>query len=273
MPVVPMLTVATVALIVAYVLVPAPQRLGKRKLAILAGQTPQPTLLDRLMSLPGEVKRQFMGLGREAEVGNILLLKLVSAGLGALAGIVAGTIFLPQVPSLVPMAIMAGAAYFAPSQLHKRRREARRDQVERELVFFLASLRAFCKLGSLYQALELSLGNEEGLLAQAVRQALGKMALGKDPFESLHEAALVLDTPAFTTLVDTLQQSQAVGAPLETAVAAVEDALYEKWEMEAQAQIGTMDFRLTVLGVIVLIPAIILVSVVPAVIQVVRIFR
>lgn len=273
MPIVPMLMAATAALTMVYVLLPAPAQVGKRELQILSGETPRPTLLDRLRGMPGKVKGQFVGLGSQEQVGGIALLRLASAGLGGPLGATAGYVFAPTVPRLIPMAIFALACYFLPEYLHKRRREARRERVEKEMVFFLASLRSFCSFGNLYQALELALIGEEGLLADELRRAVGRMALGGNAFESLHECAERLDTPEFTGLVDILEQAEAVGAPLEEAVAAVEKGIYERWESQAQAEVARMDFRLTVLGVLVLMPALILVAVLPALMQIARQFR
>lgn len=263
----PYVLIALIAIGAAYAILPPPVQLGGRRLDRLAGREPPKSALERILELPARLREDFQALERTEPT---LLLKLAGALLGLLAGAAATALFVPPPAAPVSLTIFAAAGYLAPDLAHRRRVAARKEAIEREMVFFLGFLRAFCRLGNLYQALHLAAAGESGRLATEIEKALSQVALGEDLFESLREAADRIAVDTFSELIFTLESSQKVGAPLEEAVAAVEEHMYAIWEMDAHAQVARMDFRLTVLGVVVLMPALLLTAVFPALMQIVR---
>jgi len=270
--VIPMVMISTIAVLVVYMLVPAPRGVDRGHLAVLAGRSRGGGLTARLRRLPMRAREQLVALGAPEEEPDVGLLKLIGAGLGALVGLVAGLVFMPGFNLTMPGGIFAVAGYFCPEVIHRRRLAARQEQIEGEMVFFLANLRSFSWGANLYEALRLAVSGEEGALASAVEWVLGQATAGENLYEALGVAARRLAVDEFTMLVDTLQDAHGVGTPLEDAVKVVEVDMYRRWEADAQRQVGGMDFRLTVVGVLLLMPALFLVAMLPALVQVMREF-
>lgn len=267
---VPFVLIALIAIGAAYTIFPPPTQLGGKRLDRLMGREPSKGILERILELPIRLREDFQALERTEPT---FLLKLAGALLGLLAGGIATALFVPPSAAPVSLTVFAAAGYLAPDFIHKRKVAARKEAIEREMVFFLGFLRAFCKLGNLYQALQLAIAGETGRLAGELERALSQVTLGEELFDALREAADRIAVDTFSELVFTLESSQEVGAPLDEAVAAVEEHMYHTWEMDARSQVARMDFKLTVLGVVVLMPALLLTAVFPALMQIVRQIR
>ena len=267
---IPFTLIVLIAIGTAYTIFPPPVKLGEKRLDRLMGRTPRKNVLERLLELPRQVKEDFRALERTEPT---MLLKLAGACLGLLAGAITTVLFVPPSAAPVSLTVFGAAGYLAPDFIHKRKVAARKEAIEKEMVFFLGFLRAFCKLGNLYQALQLAVAGESGRLARELETTLSQVALGEELFEALREAADRIAVDTFSELVFTLEQSQQVGAPLDEAVAAVEEHMYRTWETDAHSQVARMDFRLTVLGVVVLMPALLLTAVFPALMQIMRQIR
>jgi tight adherence protein C len=150
-------------------------------------------------------------------VEDVVALKL----LGAMAGVAVTltlSIALPGVVMLTPALAFAG--FIAPSVIIRRRRNARRNQMLRELPDLVALLKAFMTSGTtLEQALHListqqSVGGDN-LLAEEVRHALSDYGLGVNLEEALTLMAQRTGVEDLEMLAAALAQGKRQGAGME----------------------------------------------------------
>jgi len=264
-----MILIEAIVALTVYILIPAPQGVGRRHLDALAGRSVPQGLIGRLMRLPAAAREQFLALGSQEGPVDMGLLKAIGSALGMVVGILTGVAFIPSNLLAAGMLFSIGG-YFAPEAIHNHRLAARREEVQREMVFLLANLRSFCRQANLLEALQLSVSGEEGILASEIRWVIEQATMGENLYDALSEVAGRLKVEEFTSLVEALCEAHEVGTPLDQALQAVEEDMYTRWEAEAHEQVAGMDFRLTVIGVALLMPALFMVSMLPAIVQVVR---
>jgi tight adherence protein C len=150
-------------------------------------------------------------------VEDVVAMKLLGAMLGA-AVTLALSVALPSVILLMPALAFAG--FLAPSVVIRRRRNARRNQMLRELPDLVALLKAFVTSGTtLEQALHLISTQQssggDNLLAGEVRHALSDYGLGVNLEEALTLMAQRTGVEELELLAAALAQGKRQGAGME----------------------------------------------------------
>ena len=216
----------------------------------------RPTRLDPLYLIQAGVDPEGVD-GVELRV--IRLMSALAGGLVAcvLAALASGAL------ALVPVCVWAG--YVAPARYLAHRRRRRQDAVHRELPQLVSMIRAFTVAGMpLERALHLLSVNpqDESVLRQEIRLALGRYGLGSSIEQALEEIGPRTGTDDVATFVGALAQSKRIGSGLEPTLRDQELMVRMNQRNRSTAQAATVSTKLlAVLGGIYLPEFVILIMV------------
>jgi len=198
-------------------------------------------------------------------VEDVVAFKLLGAMLGA-AATLALSIALPSVILLMPALAFAG--FLAPSVVIRRRRNARRNQMLRELPDLVALLKAFVTSGTtLEQALHLISTQQssggENLLAEEVRHALSDYGLGVNLEEALTLMAQRTGVEELELLAAALAQGKRQGAGMERILRDQESVVRMAQRNRVTAEASRIGTRLVGVLVAVYLPEFMVLIMVP----------
>lgn len=190
--------------------------------------------------------------------------RLIGGSLGAALGLV-------LVPLLGLLAaplgtVLALAGYLAPGLMARYRHRRTRAQIEGQVLPFTGLLAALAGLPetNLYDALYLAAAESEGELAVLVGNGLRSVGLGQDLVRHLEEQVLPFGDRNVRRLVALLKEHVRRGEPLAGLLRELEVDLFDARLLALREQLAQADLRLTLVGMLLLVPALYLVSVVPA---------
>jgi tight adherence protein C len=198
-------------------------------------------------------------------VEDMVAIKLLGAMLGA-ALVLVLSVALPGMLVLMPAFAFAG--FIAPSVVIRRRRNARRNQMLRELPDLVALLKAFVTSGTtLEQALHListqqSAGGEN-LLAEEVRHALSDYGLGVNLEEALTLMAERTGVEELEMLAAALAQGKRQGAGMERILRDQESVVRLAQRNRTTAEASRVGTRLVGVLVAVYLPEFMVLIMVP----------
>ena len=198
-------------------------------------------------------------------VEDVVALKLLGAMVGA--GVtLALSIALPGVILLMPALAFAG--FLAPSVVIRRRRNARRNQMLRELPDLVALLKAFVTSGTtLEQALHLISTQQssggQNLLADEVRHALSDYGLGVNLEEALTLMAQRTGVEELELLAAALAQGKRQGAGMERILRDQETVVRMAQRNRVTAEASRVGTRLVGVLVAVYLPEFMVLIMVP----------
>jgi tight adherence protein C len=198
-------------------------------------------------------------------VEDVVALKLLGAMLGA-ALVLVLSIALPSIVVLMPALAFAG--FLAPSVVIRRRRNARCNQMLRELPDLVALLKAFVTSGTtLEQALHLISTQQssggENLLADEVRHALSDYGLGVNLEEALTLMAERTGVEELEMLAAALAQGKRQGAGMERILRDQESVVRLAQRNRTTAEASRVGTRLVGVLVAVYLPEFMVLIMVP----------
>lgn len=161
------------------------------------------------------------------------------------------------------------AGYLAPAWLERLRRQQRRDRIEAQALPLAALLGSLADLpeANLFDALHLAAAETQDELSLLIADCLRSVGLGADLLERLREQALPQGGARLARLVGVLAEHLRDGEELPALLHDLEAEFQEARLFELREHAARADLRLTLVGMVCLVPALYLVSVVPAVLQ------
>ncbi len=222
----------------------------------------------RRLARPDRVAARLTSAGAARTVEGVVGAKWLSAGgSGLLAAIVA-----PVAVLLVPVAAAAG--FVAPDLLLDRAARRRRRRADREIPLFLDLLAASSAAGLSGQlAVRRSAEAIEGPLADEVRTALTRSDLGGRWRDELMDVAVRMDLPDLRRAVGVLARSDSIGSSLVEGLAdiAAEDRETRRALVAERARKAPVKMLFPL--VFLVLPAFLLLTVVPVLVTTLRSIR
>ena len=197
---------------------------------------------------------------------DLVAVKVLTAALCA-AVVVALATLLPGIAILIPAVTFAG--FIAPSVAVRRRRNARRRQVLRELPDLVGLLKAFVTAGvTLEQALHLisaqqARGGGNNLLAREIRASLGDYGLGVSLDTALLAMAERVGIEELEMLAAALAQGKRQGAAMERILRDQETVVRLAQRNRASAEASRIGTRLVGILVLIYLPEFMVLIMVP----------
>ncbi len=197
---------------------------------------------------------------------EVMALKVIAAGVCATAMLAVGTL-VPGILTLLPAVTFAG--YIAPSVVIRRRRQARRAQLLRELPDFVGLLKAFVTAGiTMEQALHLISAQQakaatHNLLAAEIRAALSEYGLGLSIDQALQAMAERVGLEELEMLASALAQGKRQGAAMERILRDQEAVIRLGQRNRATAEASRVGTRLVGILVLVYLPEFMVLIMVP----------
>lgn len=191
-------------------------------------------------------------------------LRCCSASLGWAVGILAlphlGVLAAPLGTSLAALGLTL------PELTQLLTRARRRARMEAEALPLVSSLTSIAGLpgSNAYDALYAAVAEGDGELPARLRMALRSVGLGGDLEAELRSQLLTEAGPSLQRLLAVLGEHLRQGTPLFELLHELEAELLEERRLQLKEIAARADLRLTVVGLSLLVPALYLVSVVPA---------
>ena len=203
------------------------------------------------------------------------LVRLGSSVAGALLALIAST-FIDSLGSALMVWLVAGAAVgaFAPSYYIGHRAHKRQEAIARQLTDVLDLLVVCVEAGlGLHEAIKV-VGNEFEQQGQVIGHELGmvsaEMASGRSLGEALRAFADRTAVPELKPLASTMIQSEQMGSQIGPTLKASSDAMRAGRRLRAEEDAQKATIKILFPLVLFVLPAMLIVIVGPAVIQIVR---
>jgi tight adherence protein C len=224
-----------------------------------------------------EVSLMQAGFRRSNAVRVFMLIRLITAIVSGIIGIIAGYIFLHTM-SQVLLAGIVGAAVGtqAPMYFLRKRAKKRKEEIARELSDVLDLLVVCVEAGlGLFEAIKV-VGDETARQEQVIGTELalvaGEVAAGASLGQGLRSFAERTAVEDVRPLAATLIQSEQLGAQVGPALRSSSDSLRTKRRLRAEEAAQKSVVKILFPLVLFILPAMLLVIIGPAVIQALRTF-
>lgn len=219
-----------------------------------------------------EVRQQLLraGLAGRLSAEEFVSLQLLSAaaGVGFAAVVFAGT-----ARSLALALLVAFVGVITPKALLDNRRRARVEQVQRELPDVLDLLAICVEAG---QGLEAALATvstrEDGVIPAELRHTLREMELGVSRRASLEHLRDRLGVPDVSGLVAALVQADVLGTPIGTVLKIQATEQRRRRRAQVREQAGRLPVKMLVPMTIFILPALFVVVLGPAALDISAVF-
>lgn len=156
----------------------------------------------------------------------------------------------------------------APEVWLVQRAEARRRKVLSDLPFFLDLLVVCAGAGlNLRRSLEALAGFRSGPLGSEIRRAVKEMEVGRSPAQALRSLADRTGLPQISAFASMIIQAEAMGTPVARVFAAQAEAARVQSRQRQEARIAVLPTRLTVITILLDLPAIFGLTVLPNVLK------
>lgn len=218
------------------------------------------SLRSRLWPPDAELRSALAGSGLEpADVR----LAGIFCGLGGLLGL--GLLYVPRGgPPGVAVAALGAAALLSPSLWLRSVLARHRAAVARELpkAAELLTLGAESGLG-LLEAARLAAPLLDGPVGRALREALAEIDAGRETVSALRGVASRVGGAAASLFAASVAQGLELGTPIARVLRAQADALRTKRRQALEARIAGLSLKLTLVTVLLFVPALFVLSVLP----------
>jgi tight adherence protein C len=219
-----------------------------------------------------EVRQQLLraGLAGRLSAEEFVSLQLLSTGAGV--GL-AALVFSGTVRSLALALLVAFVGVITPKALLDNRRRARVEQVQRELPDALDLLAICVEAG---QGLEAALATvatrEDGVLPAELRHTLREMELGVSRRAALEHLRDRLGVPDVSGLVAALVQADVLGTPIGTVLHIQATEQRRRRRAQVREQAGKLPVKMLVPMTIFILPALFVVVLGPAAMDIAAVF-
>lgn len=223
-----------------------------------------------------ELQRRLTAAGLSARVSaeEFLAIQVLSfLGGAALAGLLltSPTMTGPRKLAAAVLGLAIGA--LAPSAWLSRTETARTDEIRRDLPDALDLLAISVEAGvGLEGAMEVVTRNFDSALAEELQLTLREMELGLSRRESLHHLRSRVDVVELSSFVGSLLQADALGMPLARVLRTQADELRIRRRQHAREAAAKLPVKLLFPMTLFILPAIFIVTLGPAAIQLLRVF-
>ncbi len=246
---------------------PLLERLNDRysgKLAHFAGRLDPRATEDRI-----GFKLVSAGLARSISPVGFLATKVVLSAAGVAIGIVLGAV--TGGPTQALLFCLAGGAFgfFGPDVLVTSRTRKRRDEMRRELPDSLDVLAVSVEAGLGFSAALARLGEYlEGPLVEEFLLVLAELRVGESRSKALRNMADRVDIPELTAVVNSLIQAEQLGSPLGRMLRIQAQESRARRQVAAEEKAMKAPVKMLVPTAIFIFPAMFVVILGPAILQI-----
>lgn len=200
------------------------------------------------------------------DADGIVVLKWVLLSLMLLLSIKSG--------SLVIMAVMGGVGYLIPDFLLNSWQKSRQEKITRSLPDLLDMLTVSVEAGLGFDAaIQKVVEKSEGPLSEEFQKTLGEIKIGKPRREALKDMAARLEVDDVSTFVGAMVQADQLGVSIANVLRVQADQVREKRKQRAEEKAQKAPIKMLIPMVFFIFPALLIVLLGPAVIQLLTTFK